>query len=123
MHKDLTLIPDDQPGVLARIGEAAGAAGLNIEGVSAFTGQGKGVIHLLVDDPDKGLEVLTEAGFDVKAMRDVVVVPADDRPGEMGEAARRVADAGINVEQAYTATQNRVVFVVDDVERARALFA
>lgn len=123
MHKDLTLIPDDQPGVLARIGEAAGAAGLNIEGVSAFTGQGKGVIHLLVDDPDKGLEVLTDAGFEVKAMRDVVVVPADDRPGEMGEAARRVTEAGINVEQAYTATQNRVVFVVDDVERARALFA
>ena len=123
MHKDLTLIPDDQPGVLARIGEAAGAAGLNIEGVSAFTGQGKGVIHLLVDDPDKGLEVLTAAGFDVKAMRDVVVVHAEDHPGEMGEAARRVADAGINVEQAYTATQNRVVFVVDDVERARALFA
>lgn len=123
MHKDLTLIPDDQPGVLARIGEAAGAAGLNIEGVSAFTGQGKGVIHVLVDDPDKGLEVLTEAGFEVKAMRDVLVVPADDRPGELGEAARRVADAGINVEQAYTATQNRVVLVVDDVERARALFA
>lgn len=123
MHKDLTLIPDDQPGVLARIGEAAGAAGLNIEGVSAFTGQGKGVIHLLVDDPEKGLEVLREAGFEVKAMRDVLVVPADDRPGEVGEAARRVADAGINVEQAYTATQNRVVLVVDDVDRARELFA
>lgn len=123
MHKDLTLIPDDQPGVLARIGEAAGAAGLNIEGISAFTGQGKGVIHILVDDPDKGLEVLTEAGFEVKAMRDVVVVDCQDRPGELGEITQRVAQAGINVEQAYTATQNRVVFVVDDVERARALFA
>lgn len=122
MHKDLTLIPDDQPGVLARIGEAAGAAGLNIEGVSAFTGQGKGVIHLLVDDPERGLEVLTAAGFDVKAMRDVVVIDCDDRPGEMGDAARKFANANINVEQAYTATQNRVVFVVDDTDAARALF-
>jgi hypothetical protein len=123
MHKDLTLIPDDQPGVLARIGEAAGAAGLNIEGISAFTGMGKGIIHLLVDDPDQGLEVLRGAGFDVRAMRDVVVIHAEDHPGEMGEGARKLADAGVNVEQAYTATQNRVVFVVDDVERARALFA
>lgn len=123
MHKDLTLIPDDQPGVLARIGEAAGRAALNIEGVSAFTGMGKGVIHLLVDDPDKGLDALTDAGFEVKAMRDVVVVNCDDHPGELGEIARKVADAGINVEQAYTATANRVVLVCDDVERARALFA
>jgi len=123
MHKDLTLIPDDQPGVLARIGEAAGAAGLNIEGVSAFTGQGKGVIHLLVDDPDQGLDVLSEAGFEVKAMRDVVVVDCQDRPGELGDIARKVAEAGINVEQAYTATANRVVLVCDDVDKARALFA
>lgn len=121
MHKDFVLIPDDQPGVLARLGEAAGAAGINIEGLSAFTGQGKGVVHVLVPDPQHALEVLSEAGLDVRAARDVVVVPIDDQPGAMGEICRQVAEAGINIEQAYLATGGRMVMVVDDVDRAREL--
>src|SRR5687767_239483 len=121
MRKDFVLIPDDQPGVLARLGEAAGEAGINIEGVSAFTGQGKGVVHVLVDDAEHALEALSAAGLDVRAARDVVVVDIDDRPGALGEFTRRLADENINVEQAYLATNNRLVLAVDDIERARAL--
>lgn len=123
MHKDFVLIPDDRPGVLARLGEAAGEAGLNIEGISAFTGQGKGVVHVLVSEPAHALEILRAAGLDVRAARDVVVVPIADEPGAMGKICRKVADAGINIEQAYLATQSRMVMVVDDVERARQLLA
>ena len=121
MRKDFVLIPDDQPGVLARLGEAAGEAGINIEGVSAFTGQGKGVVHVLVDDAEHALEALSAAGLDVRAARDVVVVDIEDRPGALGEFTRRLADEKINVEQAYLATNNRLVLAVDDIERARAL--
>lgn len=121
MHKDFTLIPDDHPGVLARLGEACGAADISIEGISAFTGQGKGVVHVLVPDAEHALEVLSEAGMDVRAARDVVVVPIEDRPGAMGELCRRVADAGVNIEQAYLATGGRMVLVVDDVAAARGL--
>jgi hypothetical protein len=121
LHKDFTLIPDDQPGVLARLGEACGAADISIEGISAFTGEGKGIVHVLVPDAEHALEVLVEAGLDVRAVRDVVVVRIDDRPGAMGEICRRVADAGINIAQAYLATGGRMVMVVDDVAAARQL--
>lgn len=122
MRKDFVLIPDDQPGVIARLGEAAGAAGINIEGISAFTGQGKGVVHVLVPDAELALKALSDAGLEVRGARDVVVVDIDDRPGALGEFTRRVADAGINIEQAYIATNNRLVMAVDDIERARELF-
>ena len=121
MRKDFVLIPDDQPGVLARLGEAAGAAGINIEGISAFTGQGKGVVHVLVPDAELALKALSEAGLDVRAARDVIVVDIEDRPGALGEFSRRLADENINVEQAYLATNNRLVLAVDDYERAREL--
>ncbi len=122
MRKDFVLIPDDQPGVLARLGEAAGAAGINIEGISAFTGQGKGVVHVLVEDAEAALVALTEAGLEVRGARDVIIVDIEDRPGALGEFTRKLADENINVEQAYIATDNRLVLAVDDIERARELF-
>ncbi len=118
-RRDLVIVPDDQPGVLARLGEAAGAAGVNIEALSAFTGGGKGIVHVLVDDHERALEAFTEAGFDVRAARRVCVTPMADRPGALGEAARLLADAGINVEQAYVAANNQLVVVTDDVDGAK----
>jgi hypothetical protein len=122
MYKDFVLIPDDQPGVLARIGEALGAAGINIEGISAFTGEGKGLVHILVEDAEHALGVLSDAGFDVRAARDVLLLDIEDRPGAMGEACRKLADAEINIQQAYIAAGYKLVLAVDDIDRARALF-
>jgi hypothetical protein len=121
MRKDLVIIPDDEPGVLARLGETAGEAGVNIEALSAFTGQGKGIVHILVDDDELALMAFTDAGFDVKAARRVCVADIPDAPGELGKACRKLADAGINVEQAYIAGGNRLVVVCDDVDRAKDL--
>ncbi len=121
MHRDFVLIPDDQPGVLARLGEVAGDAGINIEGISAFTGQGKGVVHVLVPDAEHALKIFADAGFDVRAARDVLLVPIENEIGALGKVCRRLADAGVNIEQAYIATESRLVLAVDDPEKARAV--
>jgi hypothetical protein len=122
MHKDFVLIPDDQPGVLARIGEALGGAGLNIDGLSAFTGEGKGLVHLLVSEPERARQVLAEAGFDVRGARDVLIVDVEDKPGQMGNVCRRLADGDVNIQQAYLAAgRTRLVLAVDDIAKAREL--
>jgi hypothetical protein len=120
-RRDLVIVPDDEPGVLARLGEAAGAAGVNIEALSAFTGGGKGIVHILVDDDETALTAFTEAGFDVRAARRVCVAPLEDAPGSLGSACRKLADADINVEQAYIAASNKLVVVTDDVDGAKAV--
>lgn len=117
-YKDFVLIPDDEPGVLARIGKACGDHGINLEGISAFTGQGKGIVHILVENAEEARDALAEAGFDVRAARNVVVVPIEDRPGALGEMSQKLADGGVNIEQAYLATNNRAVFATDDHEKA-----
>ncbi len=119
--RDFTLIPDDEPGVLARLGEVAGRAGIQILGLSALTGEGRGIVHVLVEDPEAALAALTEAGFNVRAAREVLVVPLEDRPGTLGAVCRRLADAGVNVQQAYTAGGDRLVLAVDDIAAARRL--
>jgi hypothetical protein len=119
VRKDLVIIPDDRPGVVAELGERLGEADINIEAISAFTGQGKGIVHILVDKAEEALGVLQEAGFDVRAARRVVVVPLPDEPGQLGRATRALAEAEINIEQAYIAGGSKLVIVCDDVDRAK----
>ena len=118
-RKDLVIIPQDEPGVLARMAETLGDAGINIEACSAFTGGGKGVVHLLVDKDEQAIQVLADAGFDVKAARRVAVAKLENRPGTLAEACHKVEEAGVNIEQAYFAADNELVVVCDDVDAAK----
>ena len=51
----------------------------------------------------------------------MIVVDVEDRPGTMAQVARKLADAGVNIELAYTTFGGvRLVLGVDDFEKARA---
>jgi hypothetical protein len=120
--KDLTVSVEDRPGTLAEIGEALGKADVNIEGMAGFGVEGRGVIHVLVADVAKARAALEGAGIKVEGESDALVadMTADaDRPGALGEIARRIADAGVNIQVSYLATRNRGVIVTSDNEKAR----
>jgi hypothetical protein len=119
--KDLTVVLEDRPGELAKLGEATGAAGINIEGMSAQTREGRGELHILVEDAQAAREALSGAGIEVQDERDALVVEVEDRPGTMAEVARKLAGAGVNVEFAYATFGGiNVVFGVGDLEEAQA---
>ena len=121
MPKDLTVIMDDQPGKLAELGEATGKRGVNIDGLCAMTGDGKGFIHVLVEDAGSARKALEDAGISVADERDAVVVDLHNKPGAMGEIARDLAEADVNVDVAYTIFSGvRLVIVTEDIEKARA---
>src|SRR5512137_1858701 len=120
MTKDLTIYLGDHPGSLAKVGEALGKAGVNIEGICGVTVQGKGVIHLLVGDAAKARRALEANHIDVAKETEVVVLPVEDRPGVLGNVARRLADAGVNLQLAYMATSARLVVGADDLGKVRA---
>jgi hypothetical protein len=120
MATDLRVDAEDRPGQLAAIGEALGNAGVNIDGFSATVDGGRGFLHLLVDNAGSARSALEGAGFTVSGERDAIVLDdVDDRPGFLGETGRKLADAGINVEAAYLATNTRIVVVVENAEAAR----
>jgi len=48
------------------------------------------------------------------------VLDLENQPGGLAEAARRIADAGVNINLAYVASDNRVVIGADDLDKARA---
>ncbi len=123
MPTDIAVILSDQPGELARLGEITGESGVNIQGLAAFTGEGKGIVHLLVDDEvaTRCRDALEAAGMGVADERTVLVVDIEDRPGTLGELTRQLADANVNIDLAYTTFGGvKIVIATDDLENARA---
>ena len=126
MAKDLTVILQDRPGELARLGQASGEAGINIQGMCAFTGEGRGVIHLLIDDEQAvtARRALEEADMGVVDEREALVIDIPDRPGTLGELARSLGEVSVNIELAYTTFGGvKLVIVTDDIDNARAALA
>lgn len=124
MATDLQIVLEDRPGELARVGEALGNAGVNIEGIAGFGFEGRGIIHVLVGDGAAARSALEATGVSVSGEAEALVMElsgdAAGRPGEMGRMARAVADAGVNFVAVYLATNNRAVAVTSDNAKALA---
>ena len=119
MANDLTVILEDRLGTLADMGEALVKAGINIEGCCGFHSEGKGVIHILVEDVAAARQELQQAGIEVRDERQVLILEVEDRPGVLADVTRRVAKAGVNIDLIYLASNTRLVIGTDDLDKAR----
>lgn len=120
MPRDLTVVLQDRPGTVADAAQALGRAGVNIEGACGFVSSGEGILHLLVDDAAKARRAMEEAGLEVREDREVIVLDRlPDQPGSLGDALRRIADAGGNLNLIYNGQDGSVVLGGDDAEALR----
>lgn len=120
MATDLTIVLEDRPGELAKVGKALGDASVNIEGVIGVTVADKGEVHVLVEDAVAAHNALEAAGIQVTADHEVLILDVEDRPGTLGEVAGKLGDAGVNLNLAYLATGTRLVLGADDIDKARS---
>lgn len=121
MPWDVQVMLDDRPGALARVAGVAAEAHINLEGVCTTVCEGRGFAHLLVDEGLLLEQVLEAAGYDVVAVREVLLVEVENRPGALAELCGRLAQEGVNLELAYTAQANRFAMAVDEPEKARPI--
>jgi hypothetical protein len=114
---------ENRPGMLAGLTEAIAARGINIEAVAAATSPDRGSVALLTSDVGATRSVLDESGVTYRTCG-VVDAALEHRPGSLAAAARRLADAGVNIEALLaTGTQGSTVtlaLAVDDVDAARS---
>ena len=113
--KDLHVTLDkDRPGTLAKAATAIANAGINIEGFCEIDGQ----FHTVTSDPMGAKRALESAGYKVRET-DVVVFPAEDRPGFLAEVLKRITDDEINVSVAYTLANTRIAIGADQVSKLK----
>jgi hypothetical protein len=84
------------------------------------------MIRLITDNPERAVEVLAAAGYQVK-MQDVIGLVLDNKPGILNKISRRFGDAGINISYTYgsgfsDSESALFIFKVSDLAAAAALF-
>lgn len=118
--KDLAIELDSRPGALAELGEALAEASISIEAGGVFTVGGVGVAHFLFHDGAAARRALEAAGLRVVGEREVLTARLrQDEPGQLGRIARRMAEAGVDIEVQYSDHAGNLILVVDEPRRGR----
>ncbi len=122
--KDIAVILENVPGSLANLGETLGKMGINMEGLCGVPLKEESMVHVLVEDETAARWALEEAGFEVRAVREVIVLDISDIAGKAGgggKLARKFGNNRINIDLIYLAENNRIVLGVDDLDKARTI--
>jgi hypothetical protein len=113
---------ENRPGSLADVCEAIGAEGVNIVGVAGMTWDAEGAVGLITNNDSATRRVLEEREAKYREV-ELVAAGLEDRPGALAEAARRLAERGVNIEAAMTTSmlgsKVTIAFGVDDAIAAR----
>ena len=119
----IVIVPD-KPGGLARVTEALGEEGINIEMIDGRLAGEIGVITLSTDNDDAALQALLKANLRA-VTSDVVVFRLPDKPGALAGVAQLFGEHQINVRTIHIvhrlAGQAVVAVTTDDNETARSL--
>lgn len=114
--KNLVIELDNQPGELAKVATAISDAGVNISAATCIGTGARAELHILVPHAEPVRRALAITNTAITREREVVVVQAQDRPGELATLAHRIAEAGINLDLVYVATNSRVVVGSEDID-------
>jgi hypothetical protein len=125
--KQITVTAESKPGVLAKVCSVLAGAGVNILAICAADAGGRGKLRMVVSDPARAKQALTDAKIR-SGEEPALVLTLDDRPGSLGRVAERLAAAKINIKCTYASTTGsggnaQVVLVVANPEKAERALA
>jgi hypothetical protein len=113
---------ENRPGALAELAAGLGERGINITGVAGIGWEDGGAVAVMTNDDAATRSVLEDRDEDYRSV-ELVAAALEDRPGTLAEAARRLAERGVNVEALFptgmTGGGVTVAFGVDDPAGAR----
>jgi hypothetical protein len=119
--KALKVEVEDRPGVLGEIASALGSKGINVQAVHAWPERGHGVVCIVVDKLAAANRVLLARGLSPKE-EEILEVELADKPGTLGEVAKTLGDAGVNIKYLFVGPgggrQTMVYLAVSDMAAA-----
>ncbi|HEV8403205.1 MAG TPA: hypothetical protein VGQ31_09240 [Candidatus Limnocylindrales bacterium] len=123
MHAFLVEL-DNKAGELARITEAIAAKGVDLRAVSGSTCGSSGSLALMTDDEAETRQILTDTGATFREL-EVTEASVGQAPGSLATIARRLADAGVNIEAVMpigmVGNEISMAFITNDPATARTV--
>jgi hypothetical protein len=134
INKEFVIRLEDRPGTLGQVCRALGDQGVNILAFQSNPSNGKGLVHIVVDNPSNAKKVLDAVHLSYTE-KEVALVKVPHQPGELARAARQLGDAKININYAYCGLEpvnktpllilgvtdaGRAVLVLDQATAAKA---
>ena len=98
--KQLSVFLENETARLCAVADTLAKNHINIRALSLADTAEFGILRLIVDQPEKGREVLANEGIVVR-LTNVLALSAQDAPGGALGALRVLAESGINVEYMY----------------------
>ena len=123
----ISVFAENKPGSLSGITKLLADAVIDIKALTIADTEKYGILRLIVDKPDKALEVLKSGGFIAKKAP-VIAIEMDNKPGSLASIIGLLAEKDVSIEYLYafvaqTIEQAYVVIRVEDEESAAKILA
>ncbi len=99
--KQLSVILENKPGELARLGEILAQEKINIEALSVSDTNDAGLVRLVTRGHEEAKRALAKAGlafFEVEVLQ----LEVYNKPGTLADISRKLAKGKINIQYLYT---------------------
>ena len=108
---------ENRPGRAALVCELLEQAQINVRGFMISDTNDYGILRLVVDQPERALDVLAEAGYAAK-VKPILVARLIDEPGNLSKLLNALASAHIDVTYTYSLISTFVAISTSDIEQA-----
>ena len=120
--KQLSIFMENRAGRLAEIARDLGEARINIRALSLADTSDFGILRLIVNQVDKAMKILRDAGHTV-SLTDVIAVEVPDTPGGLASILEPLRAGNVNVEYMYAFVEKAtdkavVIFRFEDIDAA-----
>ena len=122
--KEFTVTIEDKPGALGKFFLALAQARVNVLGFQSYVEEGESLARIMVDDQASAKSVMGGLRM-IFEETTAAVVRLPHRPGELGRAAARLGEKGVNIDYSYCGLEPGsdkalLVFGVDNLSKASA---
>lgn len=123
--KQISVFLENKNGRLAEVTRLLGEKGVDLRAGTIADTADFGILRLIVDNPDKALSELLDAGFTAKET-EVLAVSMDDKPGALAEIMDLFEANRVNIEYLYSMLAGcggnaDVIFKVEDMAHGMAI--
>ena len=98
--KQLSIFVENKAGAVSFITNLLGSNNINIRSLQIADSTDYGILRLIVDDPNKSLELVKNAGYTAK-LTEVISVVVPDKPNGLNDLLKILSDNNVEINYLY----------------------